>query len=142
MKYLKYFESNKFDLVDSKNFHDVIKFVLEDDSLTNEYKSAIIGAITELPEKYRKKVYASRIIYHEDIDSKKHPVKAGDKNLCHIGISDVGKYWEHSDLPELQEHLKLYGLDIRYSHEYHYVLLEPSEGLDKYLLDVAKRYNL
>lgn len=142
MKFLKYFEGKSFELEQSKNFRDVIKFILEDDSLTNDYRSAVISSLTELPEKYRTNVYANRIVYLEDVDSRMEPAKAGEKKLTIIGIFDVGKYWDSSDLPGLTEHFKPYNLEINYCHEYRYVTLIAGEGLDKYIDVVAKKYNL
>ena len=141
-QYIKYFEGKSFEVEHSKNFRDVIKYILEDDSLTTDYRNVVISSITELPDKYRTKVYADRVVYLKDIDSRVEPAKAGEKKLGTLGISDVGKYWEHSDLPELIEYFKPYNLNIEYCHEYRYVILLAGDGLDKRLEDVANKYNL
>ncbi len=133
-----YIHSNEY----SENLNDVILFINEDNSITNEWKNAVINAINTLPNEYKEKVYASRIIYHLDYDDNDTIIKKGDKLLNNVGISDVGKYWNNSDLPFLVEHLIKYNLDLNYSHTYHYIIIKSGKNLNKYYNTIMKKYNL
>jgi len=136
--------TDKYHIDYSETFKDNILFIKEDSLITDDWKKAVIDAITSLPIEYKEKVYSSRLVWDKDVDFQEpnENRKAGDKILSHVGISNVGMYWEHSDLPFLHEHFEKYNLIIKYVHEYHYITIQSGEGLIKYYHNIADKYNL
>lgn len=137
-------DSAKFYREKSENLEDTILFINEDRLITNEWKESITNALTTLPNEYKEKVYSSRLIYNVDVPKELNGVaiSKGDKVLSNVGISDVGKYWDSSDLPFLNKHFEKYNLKLDYVHEYHYVSIHTGEGLAKYYYKIANKYNM
>lgn len=142
LKPYKLFENLLFDQEDSKSPEDVIKYIEEDNSLTDEFKEAILGFINDLPEKYYNKLYANRHIWKKDYKEGRHSFKAGEKTLSHVGISEVGTYWDYSDLPILREYCEKWGLDYDYCGEYKYIIIKKGKDMVRYVIDIGKEYNL
>lgn len=126
---------------ESENFEDVILFIKEDYRITDEWKTAVISALINLPDEFKNRVYSSRIVWEEDANFKdeKERRKKGDRDLSKIGISNV-KVWE-GELDFLNKHLKKYNLDITYSHIYRYIIIN-SNKIEKYYTNTTNKYNL
>lgn len=152
MKYLQslneYKSSKSKDAIfheeESENIDDVILFINDDYRITDEWKTAVISALTDLPNKYKKNVYSSRIVWEKDANFKdeKERRKKGDKDLSYVCIRNVGVSWDNNDIPFLHEHFEKYGLDFDYVYTYKYISIKSGENLEKYYTNTTSKFNL